>query len=110
MCAPVGPALRLIADRATATWTSFGAGVGLLVLCWAPGVPTVGNVHEVTHAHNAQARVAYVGWEAIARHHARHILGDEARVCEPGADVCEPGAVLAAPGWRGCGISRVRWR
>ncbi|MHA6803690.1 SAM-dependent methyltransferase [Salinifilum ghardaiensis] len=75
-----------------------------------PWVPTVGNVHEVAHAHNSQARVAYVDWEAIARHHARHILGDEARVSVTEADACEPGAVLAAPGWRGCWISRVRWR
>lgn len=65
------------------------------------GVPTVGNVHEVAHAHNPHARVAYVDWEAIACHHGRHILGGEHRVSVTEADVCDPDTVLSAPGVAG---------
>lgn len=65
------------------------------------GVPTVGNVHEVARSCDAEVRVAYVDWEAIACHHARHILGEDARVSVTEADVCEPEAVLSAPGVAG---------
>ncbi|WP_019854358.1 SAM-dependent methyltransferase [Actinopolyspora mortivallis] len=66
------------------------------------GVPTVGNVHEIAHEHNPSARVAYVDWEAIACHHARHLLGpDEWRVTVTEADVCEPEVVLNAAGVAG---------
>lgn len=66
------------------------------------GVPTVGNVHEIAHAHNPTARVAYVDVEPIAIAHARQLLGpDEQRVTSTEADVCDPASVLAAPGVAG---------
>lgn len=65
------------------------------------GVPTVGNVHEIAQEHNPHAKVAYVDWEAIACHHARHLLGDQPRVTVTEADVCEPDTVLNAPGVAG---------
>ncbi|MDA3642761.1 SAM-dependent methyltransferase [Saccharopolyspora indica] len=65
------------------------------------GVPTVGNVHEIAHAHNPEARVAYVDWEAVACHHARHLLGGDERVTVTEADVCDPDSVLNAPGVAG---------
>jgi hypothetical protein len=65
------------------------------------GVPTVGNVHEIACAHCAQAKVAYVDWEAIACHHARHLLGDDPQVSVTELDVCEAEAVLQSPGVAG---------
>lgn len=65
------------------------------------GVPTVGNVHEIAQAHNPEARVAYVDWEAVACHHARHLLGDNDKVTVTEADVCDPDTVLNAPGVAG---------
>ncbi len=66
------------------------------------GVPTVGNVHEIAHQHDPTTRVAYVDWEAIACHHARHLLGaEEQRVAVTEADVCDPGTVLNAAGVAG---------
>lgn len=66
------------------------------------GVPTVGNVHEIAHQINPDARIAYVDWEAIAVHHARRLLGaDETRITVTQADVQDPTAVLANPGVSG---------
>ena len=66
------------------------------------GVPTVGNVHEIAHEHNPAARVAYVDWEPVACHHARHLLGsEEHRVTVTEADACDAEAVLGAPGVAG---------
>ncbi|GAA2805778.1 SAM-dependent methyltransferase [Saccharopolyspora taberi] len=66
------------------------------------GVPTVGNVHEIAHEHNPAARVAYVDWEPVACHHARHLLGaEEHRVTVTEADACDVEAVLNAPGVAG---------
>lgn len=62
------------------------------------GVPTVGNVHEVAHAIEPTARVAYVDHETIAVAHARRLLGDDARVSITQADLADPKTVLAAPG------------
>ena len=42
------------------------------------GVPTVGNVHEIAHQRNPDARVAYVDLEPVAVAHAR-ALGERAR-------------------------------
>lgn len=63
------------------------------------GVPTVGNVHEIAHALNPDARVAYVDVEPIAVSHARQLLGAaEQHISVTHADVTEPEAVLTAPG------------
>jgi SAM-dependent methyltransferase len=65
------------------------------------GIPTVGNVHEVAHRHNPDARVAYVDYEPVAVAHARRLLADNDRVSITRADIRRPAEVLAAPGVAG---------
>lgn len=66
------------------------------------GIPTVGNVHEIAHSINPEARVAYVDFEPIAVHHAQFLLGEGHRhVTVTEADIREPHTVLAAPGVTG---------
>ncbi|RCW44479.1 S-adenosyl methyltransferase [Halopolyspora algeriensis] len=61
------------------------------------GVPTVGNVHEIAHRHNPEARIAYVDIEPVAVSHARQLLDDDPLVSVTQADIRHPGQVLAAP-------------
>ncbi|ANY06708.1 SAM-dependent methyltransferase [Pseudonocardia sp. HH130630-07] len=61
------------------------------------GVPTVGNVHEIAHAHVPHARVAYVDIEPVAVTHARNLLNGDDRVTVTHADLRNADAVLAAP-------------
>jgi hypothetical protein len=65
------------------------------------GVPTVGNVHEIAHAHNPAARVAYVDFEPVAVASAREISAGLESVTVTAADLREPEAVLGAPGVAG---------
>ncbi|GAB3678445.1 SAM-dependent methyltransferase [Saccharopolyspora tripterygii] len=65
------------------------------------GVPTVGNVHEIARAHCPQAKVAYVDWEPIACHHARHLLGEDPQTSVTELDVCDAEGVLHSPGVAG---------
>lgn len=63
------------------------------------GVPTVGNVHEVAHRHNPDARVAYVDHEPVAVSHARQLIGEGGgKVTVTQADIRTPDEVLNAPG------------
>ncbi|MGW1680581.1 SAM-dependent methyltransferase [Saccharopolyspora sp. NPDC002376] len=62
------------------------------------GIPTVGNVHEVAHATNPAARVAYVDCEPVAVAHARALLSSTPQVTITQEDIREPDAVLNAPG------------
>lgn len=64
------------------------------------GIPTVGNVHEIAHHHNPEARVAYVDFEPVAVAHARYLLGDDPRVTVVQEDIRYPQRVLDAPGIR----------
>ncbi|MER7080637.1 S-adenosyl methyltransferase [Saccharopolyspora kobensis] len=65
------------------------------------GVPTVGNVHEIAHQHNPDARVAYVDHESVAIAHARALLAEEPYVSATQADIRRPAEVLSAPGVAG---------
>ncbi|XP_021300483.1 uncharacterized protein LOC110428887 [Herrania umbratica] len=65
------------------------------------GIPTVGNVHEIAHRVNPEARVAYVDIDPVAVHHARGLLDGDPRVTATEADVRDPRSVLDAPGVRG---------
>ncbi|MBE9376157.1 SAM-dependent methyltransferase, partial [Saccharopolyspora sp. HNM0983] len=65
------------------------------------GIPTIGNVHEVAHAIEPAARVAYVDHEPVAVAHARRLLSNDSRVSVTQADLGDPAAVLAAPGVAG---------
>jgi hypothetical protein len=62
------------------------------------GVPTVGNVHEIAHAIDPGARVAYVDFEPVAVAHAQEITADLPRVTVTRADIRDPDSVLDAPG------------
>jgi hypothetical protein len=61
------------------------------------GIPTVGNVHEVAHLHNPDAKVAYVDYEPVAVAHGRRLLADTPNVSITQADIRTPHAVLSAP-------------
>jgi trans-aconitate methyltransferase len=65
------------------------------------GVPTVGNVHEIAHRLDPDARVAYVDFETVAVTHARSILAPIDHVTITAADLREPDTVLGAPGVAG---------
>lgn len=66
------------------------------------GIPTAGNVHEIAHRYNPQARVAYVDFEPMAVSHTRTVLGtSEDRVTITQEDVRNPEKVLSAPGVAG---------
>ncbi|MEB3372173.1 SAM-dependent methyltransferase [Saccharopolyspora mangrovi] len=62
------------------------------------GIPTKGNVHEIAHQHNPQARIAYVDHEPVAVAHARALLGENPMVSIDEADIRDPEAVLSANG------------
>ncbi|MHA6800202.1 SAM-dependent methyltransferase [Bounagaea algeriensis] len=62
------------------------------------GIPTKGNVHEVAHARDADARVAYVDIEPVAVAHARRLLHPLPQVTVTQADLRDPQQVLTAPG------------
>lgn len=64
------------------------------------GVPTVGNVHEITEQHRPGARVAYVDFEPVAVRHSREIVREFPNVSVTEADLRDPTTVLTAPGVR----------
>ncbi|SFS92701.1 SAM-dependent methyltransferase [Saccharopolyspora flava] len=62
------------------------------------GIPTVGHVHEIAHAVDPSARVAYVDIEPIAVAHTRRMLSDTPTVTVTQADLQDPQEVLNSPG------------
>lgn len=65
------------------------------------GIPTVGNVHEITRPVNPDARVAYVDHEPVAVAAARHLLAGDRRTTVTHADIRDIDGVLSAPGVAG---------
>jgi SAM-dependent methyltransferase len=61
------------------------------------GIPTVGNVHEVAHRGNPDARVVYVDIDPIAVAHSRAILQDSPNVATIQADLRDPRKILNDP-------------
>ncbi len=61
------------------------------------GIPTVGNVHEVAHRGNPDARVVYVDIDPIAVAHSRAILQDTPNVGVIQADLRDPQKILNDP-------------
>ncbi|WFE27396.1 SAM-dependent methyltransferase [Solwaraspora sp. WMMD791] len=57
------------------------------------GIPTVGNVHEVTHAVDPTATVVYVDIDPVAVAHSRTILADVATAAVIQADLREPDTI-----------------
>jgi S-adenosyl methyltransferase len=58
------------------------------------GIPTVGNVHEVTQRADPQTRVVYVDYEPVAVRHSTELLRGNENAAIVRADVREPNAVL----------------
>jgi hypothetical protein len=58
------------------------------------GIPTVGNVHEVAQAANADVRVVYVDVDPVAVAHSKAMLEDNPLAVAIRADVREPEAIL----------------
>ncbi|RKN51278.1 SAM-dependent methyltransferase [Micromonospora endolithica] len=61
------------------------------------GIPTVGNVHDIAHSVDADARVLYVDVEPVAVAHARALLGVDPRVDVIQADICFPDFIIDNP-------------
>ena len=59
------------------------------------GIPTAGNVHEVAHAVNPEARIVYVDHDPVAVTHSRELLAGDPRTTVLAADLLEPERVLA---------------
>jgi hypothetical protein len=61
------------------------------------GIPTVGNVHEVAHGVDPEAKVVYVDIDPVAYAHSRAILADDPHATVIRADLRQPAEVLADP-------------
>lgn len=61
------------------------------------GIPTSGNVHEIVHAINPDARVVYVDADAVAYAHSTALLADVPKATALYADLRDPDSVLASP-------------
>jgi hypothetical protein len=61
------------------------------------GIPTAGNVHEVVHAINPDARVVYVDADAVAIAHSRALLEQVPGAVAVYADLRAPETVLGNP-------------
>ncbi len=74
------------------------AGIGIRqFLDIGSGVPTVGNVHEITQRAAPDARVVYVDIEPVAIAHSRAIVAGNEGVAVLQADARDPDAILADP-------------
>ncbi|WBB78749.1 SAM-dependent methyltransferase [Micromonospora sp. WMMD882] len=61
------------------------------------GLPTQGNVHEIAHLTDPDARVVYVDNDPMAVAHGRALLADARTTTVIAADVREPEQILAHP-------------
>ncbi|HEX4721449.1 MAG TPA: SAM-dependent methyltransferase [Pseudonocardiaceae bacterium] len=62
------------------------------------GIPTVGHVHEIAHAVDPNAKVAYVDTDPIAVAHTELLLANVPAASITRADMTNPAQVLSAPG------------
>jgi len=62
-----------------------------------PGLPTQGNVHQLTRQHNPGAKVAYADNDPGVLTHARELLGGVPDVTIIPGDLREPDRILADP-------------
>lgn len=79
-------AVRFCLDRGIRQFLDLGSGI-----------PTAGNVHEVAHAVDPDARVVYVDNELVAVTQSAALLRDEPNATVVEEDVRRPEAVLAHP-------------
>jgi hypothetical protein len=61
------------------------------------GIPTEGNVHDIVHAVDPQARVVYVDIDPVAVAHSEALLADVPSAAVVRADLRRPDQVLSAP-------------
>lgn len=61
------------------------------------GLPTQGNVHEIAHTIDPQARVAYIDNDPIVVTHARALLEGEGTTAVINSDLRRPQDILASP-------------
>ncbi|MBF9129012.1 SAM-dependent methyltransferase [Plantactinospora sp. S1510] len=61
------------------------------------GLPTQGNVHEIAHQVDPQARVVYVDNDPMALAHGRALLADARTTTVVGGDLREPEKILEDP-------------
>ncbi|MGW2282080.1 SAM-dependent methyltransferase [Streptomyces sp. NPDC001770] len=61
------------------------------------GIPTFGNVHEVAHAADPAARIAYVDHDPVAVAHSRAVLDGDSRTTVVAADLRRPREILKNP-------------
>lgn len=61
------------------------------------GLPTMGNVHEVVHAINPDARVAYTDADPVAVSWGKELLAGMANVTMSRGDIRKPSSVLTSP-------------
>ncbi|GAB3297714.1 SAM-dependent methyltransferase [Parasphingorhabdus pacifica] len=65
------------------------------------GIPTEGNVHEVAHGINPEARVAYTDVDPTTVEYAHDLLAGASNVSISTSDIRRPSSVLTAPGVSG---------
>jgi hypothetical protein len=98
-CAPKAP-LSALANREflrrVVRFLAAEAGIGQF-LDIGSGLPTQGNVSEVAHEINPEARVVYVDNDLMVYIHSKALLSDPARAEIVNADIRDPAEILADP-------------
>ena len=85
---------RAFAGRAVRYLTRAGIGQFLAI---GPGIPTMGNVHEVAHRYAASARVVCIDNDEVAVLHHRAILDRNENAVAIQADLRRPTDILSNP-------------
>jgi len=65
-----------------------------------PGLPTQGNIHQLSHQHDPEAKVVYIDNDASVLVHSRALLDGVPGVALLAGDLREPEAILAAQSLR----------
>ncbi|MHA6800546.1 SAM-dependent methyltransferase [Bounagaea algeriensis] len=79
-------AVRYCLDRGVRQFLDLGSGI-----------PTAGNVHEIVHAVDPEARVVYVDNEPVAVAHSETMLAEEPNATVIQADMLDADKVVGAP-------------
>lgn len=79
-------ALRYLLDQGVRQFLDLGSGI-----------PTLGNVHEVAHEVDPEARVVYVDIDPIAVAHSRQLLADNPNGIAVQADLADADEILGNP-------------
>ncbi|MBO0883468.1 MAG: SAM-dependent methyltransferase, partial [Mycobacterium sp.] len=85
----LGRAVRFLCEQGIDQFLDLGSGI-----------PSAGNVHEIAHQINPDAKVAYVDNEPVAAHASRDLIDEQGcadRVTMTQLDIRKPTEVLASP-------------